>query len=342
MLSLKKLTWDQLRREIDAGHPGIHRIIGTPDIDVFVDDGACRIGIRVPVKKDYRLKDTSPLAEVQIAVISVLDETFIQVSTASKQLYPEFVSFINSSVQRISSQPTDPESAIIETLKAWRTLLAPLAVMSEEQQVGLWGELYILKLMLNSVISANCWVGPQGEPHDFRAGTIELEIKTTRSLKRIHVISNLNQLTPTMGHKLFLISLQVAPAGTRGGENLSQMVNSICQQVALIEGAKEADDIREKIKNLGYREQHSGFYLGPFVLRNAPRVIFVDKTFPRITREYIEKIVGREASRIEDIQYRVDVEGLGSEIQPNILVLTVLGDMNGGIDFGTAKLNNSG
>jgi hypothetical protein len=323
MSNHEKITWEQLRREIDAGHPGIHRIMGAPNIDVFIDEGADRIGIRVPVQTDYKLKDTSPLAEVQITTTLVQGKGYLQVTTGARQVYPEFVSFINSAVERISVPPANPESAIIETLRAWRALLAPLAILSEEQQIGLWGELFILRLMIGASQPLSCWVGPQGEPHDFRLGTTEMEIKTTRNLHRIHIISNLDQLSPSAGRRLFLISLQTEPAGAQGGETLNTLVLAVCQQVATIVGNEEASTLRDRIRTAGYREEHSGFYLGRLALRTLPRVVFVDDSFPRITKDRLENIVGKESHRIGDVQYRINVDGLGVEVQPDAFVTSV-------------------
>ena len=99
--------------------------------------------MRVPVDANYTLKDKSPLAEVQMYPVTVEGDQFIQVSTSASNLYPEFISFINSAIERISDTPQDPESALIKTLRSWRSLLAPLSVLSEEQQLGLWGELFV-------------------------------------------------------------------------------------------------------------------------------------------------------------------------------------------------------
>jgi hypothetical protein len=50
---------------------------GAPDIDVIIEEGADRIGVRVPVQTGYKLNNLSPLTEVQIAVISTSGKEFI-------------------------------------------------------------------------------------------------------------------------------------------------------------------------------------------------------------------------------------------------------------------------
>jgi hypothetical protein len=210
--------------------------------------------------------------------------------------------------------------AIIETLKAWRSLLAPLVILSDEQQIGLWGEIFLLRLMLRASKPINCWTGPLGEPHDFRIGTLEVEVKTTKSQHRLHVINGLDQLSSSIGHKLVLVSLQVAPAGAHAGESLSQLVNSTLQEATKTEGIWKSNSLRELINSIGYREEHSGFYQGPFILRTIPRAVPVDSLFPSITKGRLSQVLGNDVFRIGDVSYRIDVEGLGKEVKPESLI----------------------
>jgi hypothetical protein len=177
--------------------------------------------------------------------------------------------------------------------------------------------------MINFPKSFHCWVGPLGEPHDFRLDNIELEIKTTRNLKRTHIISNLDQLNPSKDHKLTLVSLQIGPAGAHGVETLRHLVDNVCQQIATGSAKEEANIFQDMIRRAGYREEHSKFYLGPLILRTDPRIIQVNNSFPRITKDNLDFIIGKEANRIGDVQYRVNVDGLGIEIHPDNLVATI-------------------
>ena len=108
---------------------------------------------------------------------------YAEVGTTSKRLYEEFYYFVMSVADEIQLRDAVPLDAVERKLREWEQLLARLALLTPEEQIGLWGELWMLRRLGatygEGVLSA--WVGPQGEAHDFRVGNVEFEVKATRN-----------------------------------------------------------------------------------------------------------------------------------------------------------------
>jgi hypothetical protein len=85
--------------------------------------------------------------------------------------------------------------ALESSLALWRALLQTSALLSEEKQVGLAGELWLLERLLRGLgpRALDAWVGPGGQSHDFRLGDFEFEVKATSGTRRVHMINGLNQ-----------------------------------------------------------------------------------------------------------------------------------------------------
>jgi hypothetical protein len=117
---------------------------------------------------------------------------------------------------------TPPLSALEIAVRSWNRLLQKLAGLSEEEELGLIGELWLLERLLTSQGSEaiGFWVGPASENHDFRYGSCEIEVKTTSQADRVHLINSMHQLEASQGHNLFLQSVHVQMAGGQAGFSL--------------------------------------------------------------------------------------------------------------------------
>ena len=63
----------------------------------------------------------------------------------------------------------------------------------------------------------------------------------------------------------------------------------------------------------GFRAADSDQYARRFAMRRAMGLVRIDDTFPAITRPTIQHALGTLATRIESLQYDVNVEGLETE-----------------------------
>jgi hypothetical protein len=249
-------------------------------------------------------------------LVTVADATFVEVSTAETKLYPEFYSFAVSLADRIQLQ-SQPVSAALElTLLNWNQLLRAIHLLSVESQLGLIGELWVLaRLIRGSGPNAlDTWTGPMGEPHDFRLASNEFEIKTTISATRSHMINGEDQLVPSPSHQLYVLSIQVEPAGA-GGRSLPELVDRVLD--LLSDQPAVLDRFGRSLGRVGYDDRDKALYKERWQLRSRPRLISVDDSCPQLTRARVEALDPKNSHRISELHYRVNLEGLGSPDDSN-------------------------
>jgi hypothetical protein len=307
----RHLEWRHFRLLIERGVPAVQPISGDPSVVLFVDEDGGRIGLRTP---SSGVPDTapSPLAEIESEFVVVGGLTYLQVSTRSENLFAEFYLVLEELADRIQIQSEIPLHALQATLANFRALLRPTNRMTDEQRIGLFGELVVLYRYLQDMGEGAVagWTGVQAEPHDFRVGRNEVEVKTTLSRRRSHVITSLAQLEATPGRSLYLMSIQLEPAGVAAGLSLPELVDMI--RTALPHGSS-AREVFEAglLLTWRYADIHAPFYLERLQPRAPAALIEVDEDFPRLTSDLVGQVP--KADRIRDVQYRVDVTGLGFE-----------------------------
>lgn len=309
-LEMESLRWDEIERLISRGVSTAVIMSGDVRVEVFFDAQSTRLGIRVPCSEALELQ--SPFREVSLALVNVAGVSVLQVATGAPELYREFVTFSNRVIERIRDGQSAPD-AVLDTLRIWRELTSPQSVMSEEMQIGLWGELWVLDRLIesNGPAAVASWIGPKAEPHDFRLHQDELEVKTTRSVQRVHLINGVQQLTPTPDYMLHLVSIQVEPSGAAEGVGLPEAVTMI--RSALERKALRREEFNGLLDRTGYQDQDQGLYLQKLQLRTKPRVIPVDSELPKIDSGSLQSILGDRGGLITDVRYRLNVEGLGYE-----------------------------
>jgi len=150
-----------------------------------------------------------------------------------------------------------------------------------------------------------------GEPHDFRVQDREFEVKTTVTTQRIHTINGMEQLLPSEGCSLHLVSVLLGPAGTSDGLSLMAIVERL--NVSFATAPSRQTEFTAALESIGFRAVDSGHYSRRFALRRPIAVVRVDSTFPSIDRVSIQRLLGPLASRVESLQYDVSVEGLEYE-----------------------------
>lgn len=196
-------------------------------------------------------------------------------------------------------------------LLKWQNLFdkANLEGLSNEEQRGLFGELYFLRKFLsdtvNITLKIKSWTGPSKEIKDFQFGSWGLEVKTTsgNNHQKIH-ISNERQLDTSNIINLYLnhLSLELREGA---GETLPEIVESI------IEILKSDIPALNQFKNLlfeaGYFEHHRELYLSKGYLIRNNTYYKVEGDFPRLEENKIPSGVG-------DVKYSIIVSGCSEYI----------------------------
>jgi len=218
-----------------------------------------------------------------------------------------------SIVDRVQVSGTDFRVAVEEVLDSLADILARRRGLSEDQQLGLAGELLSVLAISHdsgSDTAIDAWTGPLGEEHDFGLPGVDVEVKVTLSEKRHHWISSLSQLVATPGRDLLLLSLQLTPAGAGRGWSLVDLVRLVRGS----SGTREAD-VKARLKGLGFHKIDVDLYGSRWTLRTSPAFFKVDAQFPVISQDSLKRAVP-SSNRVIDVRYRIDLTGLPTAPPP--------------------------
>lgn len=314
MTGPRQLSWENFRSQILKEGQRVHRISLDPRIDVFADAEKGNIGAILELsEKDKIPAELLKLEYIKCSVVKENKENFLQISSSSLGLQRQFYQFVTAVADRIILEDTKAIPALLAELKCFDDLLASQVLLSAERQLGLLGELLVLDAFLDLMGSSavESWTGPAGEPHDFRINKYELEVKTTSGSRRLHYIHGLDQLSPSQGMDLFLISILLEPAGKANGLSLASMVEKI--RARILPDSLRTKRLDELLVKTGLKDSELILYPKQWRLRRPIAHIPIDKKFPKISRPDISAILGGRASRIDYLEYSVNVEGLGTE-----------------------------
>jgi hypothetical protein len=164
-------------------------------------------------------------------------------------------------------------SRILVWLDEWQALLGRRGGLNTEQQLGLWGELWLVSRAAHPDRLVEAWRGPEGDAVDFFLDGIGLEVKVSRNA-HVHHVSQRQVDLPVGQHAAYLLSLWVAPEPVRG-VSLAQLVDSILGAVS-----DPARFLRD-VALLGYSLMDREQYTLRYVALDAP-LWFPGDDVPRI------------------------------------------------------------
>lgn len=315
MRTNKHLSWDNfLSSVLVGGQQRVHRISNFPIIEVFGDGIKNVVGMLIECPDITLIPDQAKrLASVSFQTIQRDEKLFLEIATTSHLINRQFYSFATAIADRILESQQPPAEAIALELRYFTALLEEKRLLSIERQVGLLGELIVLEKMIRSdgPDAIQAWIGPQGEPHDFRAGRNEFEVKTAAGSRRIHTIHNLTQLLASPDSSLFIMSILVGPAGKDGGFSLASKIESISRYLEA--APHRLHEFQDALQSLGYSDRDQSHYDRAFILRRPLAVVPVNSQFPAVTASGLLSLLGQEAHRIDRFVYDVNIEGLESE-----------------------------
>lgn len=306
-----RLQWADLDEIINhADAPRVVRLDGQPLVHLAYDPVRQELAVRLPRGADAA--PVSPLTLLRVQQRVTDDGEMIEISTSAKQLFPYFHGFAVAVADRVQLDGLDSHTAIVECLARWRDLFREATKLSPEQQLGLFGELWLLARLITrhgADTALEAWTGPAGHAHDFRLGTTEIEVKSTTGEHRVHIISSETQLTASDGAELFVLSLQFTSAGANQGESLSSRIASIRSQLLGSRALARFD--RTLDVQFALTPELFGIYTDRLKLRTPPCLVPVDASFPRIELRWLADVT--DVTRLSDVRYRVNLDGLGFE-----------------------------
>lgn len=300
-------------------------IEGSPPLTLFIHPAVPEIGIRagvsgVPIgnRQIHRgVRSRTVHAGGQCDEVVVVDESN----------FKEGYALLCTIADRVQLDGFSLSDAVRSTSRNMSRLLASDMDLTREAELGLFGELCVLKGAVRSMgptLAVGSWLGQAKEEHDFRTTDADLEVKTTASDRRRHRISSASQLEPSKNRQLWLVSIQLtaAPAG------IGKTVGGLHEEVGLLFDGSDRDYFDEQIEKGGWTPAQLARSDRRWSARSDPRAFLVGDQFPRLTPSMLQS-AGAMLARISEISYTIDLDGFISA-QPGTQLDQILkGALNG-------------
>ncbi len=203
--------------------------------------------------------------------------------------------------------------AVAVGVEQYKDMLTARRGLTPEEEIGLVGELLFLNHLICTIGSGpavEAWKGPVSEEHDFVFDAFDLEVKTTVSERRRHMIAGLAQLVPRKDALLTLLSIQITRVAGADGLTLPSLVG----QVRTSAGGHVVE-LDRLLAAAGWNAEDGDLYPTLWALRNTPRAYFVDAEFPAITAAALVSAIPN-SELVSDVSYRVDVTDMEHDTLP--------------------------
>lgn len=296
---------DVVQKYFQENLDGVLTVDGDPPARLVIAASHDELAIRVPATES--VPDVTAFSNIRLDLIDDEQATWHQVSVRVDGNLAEVYATLRGVLDRIQVSKVPLSAAVESALDSLEEILAKRRGLSEDQQLGLAGELLTFVALADTegVDSAlEAWMGPLGEEHDFALSTGDVEVKVTLGERRQHWISSLTQLIPTPGRKLYVLSIQLTPAGGGAGWSLPMLADRARRL-----NESQASAVQLRLDGMGYRTNDADLYVSRWTLRSAPEFYLVDEQFPVITQDALLQVVP-STNRIVDVRYRIDLSGL--------------------------------
>ncbi|MFI6827894.1 PD-(D/E)XK motif protein [Kribbella sp. NPDC050241] len=285
-----------------SGNPVVLPIVGVPTCKLDIDppNGTVTlITAFTPPEPDvakwrnitFRLVDSDDgeLAELSVTVEDNLHGAYGLLTSVADQL-------------QLHGEPI--ASAVATSITKHRNLFAGRTGLSNEKELGLFGELLILEFLIERMgpgHAVESWQGPRSEEHDFVLSEVHLEIKTTASEQRKHMMHGITQLEPLRGIPLKLISIQLTRSNHEGGLTLGQLISRV-----RVKAGGYRPMVDASLEALGWDDTDVKLYKTFWTQRNDPRAYDVDERFPALTADRLAAAIPNFPA-VSNLSYAVDL-----------------------------------
>lgn len=302
----RHLTREGLETYLSAGVSAALKIEGAPVVYVIIEPAGGTVALRAPFASRSD-PDLAGYRHISTSTVQWNDRPWHELRVAGAPLVETYRVLCGiADRMQLGGQAFSP--AVRDSLAALRQLFAQTTRLSNEQEVGLFGELFVLRHLIARMdgrAAVECWRGPYGEEHDFDIDGADVEVKATLSENRRHWIGHLGQLQPTLDRALWLVSIQLTAAAD-GGAALPEFIGAIRTSLSA-EGALDAFDRRLDV--IGWRNEDAESYRRRLRLRSRPALFAVDASFPALTKARLAA-AALDAVRFPEVRYTIDLDGL--------------------------------
>lgn len=180
-------------------------------------------------------------------------------------------------------------SLMLARIRAWQDFMRrPKSDrLSQEEEVGLFGELSFLRSSLDAGATANLmihsWMGPRGGLQDLQTDTIGIEIKSTMSVNGFPAqISSLEQLDGLAGRAILLAGMRLCEQTS--GQTLPELITYLRNKIASFPSLLSS--LERALLLAGYDSLVESLYTRRLALVEM-RIFEVDITFPCLLRSSV-------------------------------------------------------
>lgn len=311
------LRWDLLdgppptgeRLTVRLAAPGVRN-----DVFIALDSMGRRcalIGIPLGEPRDLSERTSKGIAvqTVEMKVGDDLHRFFVEVVCLEPQGHAALDVVVGELVQALSAGASIGRVRLVQNVLAkWRRFWSGVnqGLLSKEQQLGLFGELWFLFRWLAPCVGAakaiQLWRGPGGARNDFETRGLAIEVKTTGKLDPAYSIHGLEQLVEPNGGVLLLFCLSVRDESS-GVESLPALIQEARSQLSTDFAALSMFD--SMLYASGYEDLHASEY-GKLVLRIRSEGLYrVQPGFPRLIPDCI---VGGLPTGVSAVTYELRMD----------------------------------
>lgn len=305
------LSWDHLIERIQLNIPFQQIIPGDPICLLIYDSRDTSLELHIE-NHDALQPSVEPL-NIEISALQKNGVNYLSLKINDAEVFREFYDFMVEIVDSVQILRIEPHLAIDKAWKTWILLLGQESILSKEKQLGLMGELWLLQRVAQKQdwrVALDCWHSDARAEHDFSFQIYDIEVKSTSSEDRVHIIGSVHQLMPAVGRELLLLSLQFtgAPLLLVSSFSLASLVQDISKN---LKNEDLEDNFNSRLTKAGWNPSHTRHYSKRFILRSQPYLIKVDDNCPKITPPVLQGIASFQYDRFVGISYRINVSGLG-------------------------------
>jgi len=307
------ISWPNLEDLISEGNSFRMLIAGSQNAWISFD--AIRTELAVEIEQQSAvLPAVLPQAISMRLTKDAKGFNLLVLATASVELRRYFYDFAVEVLELTQRGSHTAQAAVNEAWKRWGELIEQQSVLSRERQVGLIGELHLLRLLAAAYdwsFAIDAWHRTARAEHDFCLELCDIEVKTTTSDRRVHTIGSIDQLLASPNRPLYILSNQfaIAPKLAAKSFSLASTVRDLLKQLERDVSLQSA--LKQRLTQVGWRENHMDYYQTTFVVRDFARLVPVDHACPRIVPQMLIDSLGSVSNRIESVMYSIDVSDLG-------------------------------
>ncbi|MCC5975897.1 MAG: PD-(D/E)XK motif protein [Rubellimicrobium sp.] len=192
--------------------------------------------------------------------------------------------------------------AFLERVREWQAFMArALRPLSSDAQIGLLGELWMLRLLAGTAlgtVALDCWEGPLRAAQDFQIRGVAIEVKST--VRTGSFLARINSIEQLDGDQAPILLCAFRFEETTDGISLVDLVTELREMFGAA-GAQRGFEALLMV--MGYLDEHAAHYGRRVALKDA-RAFRAEGDMPRLMRAALP-------AAIRSAAYMLDIDVLG-------------------------------